>query len=447
MGAEWPLTTAALAVVLVANALVALAYLAYGLLVRPALERTRAQGTLARRSELLRRFRDDVPATGDATGDAARKVGRGARATGDAAREVGGEALAAGSVDGPARDGAAGYQTRLLDEGLRDAAGAADAGAPAPARPDASPGRAGYALRAAAMLLLPVVGVAYLALGAVYRRVFFHADVNIEDVVFSKARSVPDARADLAREANLAPVEEAVAVADDRDLRGLVLRALEGDARVSLGAMARIMDGDDSESAHYAATYLADELNDFRLDARRLLGRIREDERGSERLVDEALRRDLGDAAPTLTERDREWVRARLLARECGEFIKLVGDELDQGVFTDVEQREWTRSLAEVADVLYRHAGGDMAPEQFGAVVAHLVEQRAFEQAELWCDRLDRTCPTSFARYDARLRLAYARGDREAFARTLAALEASPVVVDRRTLDVIRLFDGERRAS
>ncbi|MBM6999506.1 hypothetical protein I3I95_05070 [bacterium] len=446
MGAEWSPTAGALVAVLVANAVVALAYLAYGLLVRPALERVRSEGRRARRGELLRRFSADEPAAGVAADEASASD----EASAAHARPVPPSPADGAPDDVPAEgrdEGDGGYQTRLLDEGMGVATDDARLSSPAPPGPDASPGRLCYALRAGMMLLFPVVGVTYLALGALCRRVCFHADVNIEDVVFSKERTVPDARADLARETNVAPIEEAVAVADSRDLRGLVLRTLGGDARASLGAMARVMNSDDSESAHYAATYLADELNDFRLKARRLLGQIREDERGSERLVDEALRRDGAGTSPTLTERDREWVRARLLARECGSFIQLVGDELAQGVFTDVERREWTEALAEAADVLYRHAGGDMTPEQFDAVITNLVRQRAFDQARLWCDRLDRTCPTSLTRFDARLRLAYATGDRATFARTLSELKASPVVVDRRMLGVIRLFDGGRAAS
>ncbi len=121
------------------------------------------------------------------------------------------------------------------------------------------------------MLCCPVVGPLFFLCGYLLYRIAFHREVDLADVVFSKDRVRTNVRADEERERDIVPVEEALAVSDKNSLRMLMLNVIRGDVQSSLAAISLALNGYDSETAHYAASVLQDELNDFRFHVRRSL--------------------------------------------------------------------------------------------------------------------------------------------------------------------------------
>ena len=65
--------------------------------------------------------------------------------------------------------------------------------------------------------------------------------------------------------------------------------------------------------------------------------------------------------------------------------------------------------------------------------------------AETWCRRMEEQYPDELSAYTCRLKLYFARQDREAFFQTLDALKKSDVVIDRETLELIRIFSTRRQ--
>ena len=62
----------------------------------------------------------------------------------------------------------------------------------------------------------------------------------------------------------MAPLEESLAVSDKRNMRMLMLNVIRGDMQKSLESITMALNSEDSETSHYAASVLRDELNDFR---------------------------------------------------------------------------------------------------------------------------------------------------------------------------------------
>ncbi len=442
--------TVALLLILVANVLVVALYLLYGLVVRPAARGVRRRRVDVRRATLVERLREsarDAEAhTDGAETPTAQGDGVGSTSSHPASARSGGV-------------GGAAFQTRVLQVEISDEAdaspgapgGAGDAvrvpSEPASASAGAEAGakkaadgysRAQYLLHAGVMLLLPVAGACYFGLGYLFRRVFFRRHVDVSDVIFSKQRTFADERADVDREINVAPLGEAVAVTDDRDLRRLVLDVMRGDSHVSMKSISEVIRSDDSESSHYAASILSDSLNRFRMESRRLLNTIREDAKGSSRLAEAAIAQE-GDAGMA---EQQEHARL-LLARECERYIDMVDDVLRQHVFTDLEQRQWTGDLAEVGEVMWESCRPEFDVDRMAGVCSRLIEIDDFERARTWCARLRAQFPDNLTSYTVQLHLSYEMGDGEAFHRTLSELESSSVVIDNRTLDVIRLFGSK----
>lgn len=338
-------------ITLLANAAAVALYLVHGLIVRPIMRSVGNKRSALKRQRLLQRFR----ATSNAIRERATASGRSAD---DSKASTFSEGAASGAPAGQSAGeadegpiGASAFQTRVLEEEISDDASADEEGKRADpkdaAREEEGYSREQYLMHAAVMLLLPVAGACYFGFGYLFRRAFFRKSVDVSDVIFSKQRTVADERADMNREVNIAPMGEAVAVSDEQGLRRLILDVMRGGSRVSMKSISLALQSDDSEASHYAASILSDSLNRFRMEARVQLNRIHEDERGSEHLVAEVIARN-----ENASQEELDQARVVLLAQECGEFIAKVDDVLRQRVLTSIEQREWTASMADVADVM-----------------------------------------------------------------------------------------------
>ncbi len=263
-------------------------------------------------------------------------------------------------------------------------------------------------IRAVIMLLCPVTGAAVLFVSYLCYLIFFHREVDLEDVVFSKERVEKLLQADEDRERNLVPVEEAIEVTDRGNLRTLMLNVVRGDIQQSLSSIAMALDSEDSETAHYAASILQDELNGFRINVQKSYQAMQDDE----------------DGRPEY---------AHML-------IPYMNQVLKQHVFTDMEQQNMVKTLEDICEMLYEKAPETMLSEEFEAVSMRLLELHEFILCEKWCNRAVEMYPNTLATYTCRLKLYYSVGDRDSFFRVLGSLRESGISVDNETLELIRVF-------
>ena len=130
--------------------------------------------------------------------------------------------------------------------------------------------RRAFLLRFIVMVLCPVVGPAFFLCSYLLFKTVFRQAVDLEDVVFGKERVRTHLKADEERERNIAPLEEALAVSDKRNLRMLMLNVIRGDLQKSLESITMALNSEDSETSHYAASVLCDELNKFRSQVQKM---------------------------------------------------------------------------------------------------------------------------------------------------------------------------------
>lgn len=104
------------------------------------------------------------------------------------------------------------------------------------------------AMKAMVMLLCPVVGAVFLALGELFFRLFFAQAMDLDDVIFSKDRVKTYLHPDEERERNLVSVEEALVITDKENLRELMLNVVRGDVRNSLASLSMALNSEDSET-------------------------------------------------------------------------------------------------------------------------------------------------------------------------------------------------------
>lgn len=263
-------------------------------------------------------------------------------------------------------------------------------------------------LRAGVMLLCPVLGVLYYLATYLLERVGWFREVDLSDVAFRKGQAHTFATADEERERDLAPIEETLKVGDKKNLRQLMLNVLRGDLEDSLGSITLALNSSDSETAHYAASVLRDELNNFRLRVQQINEEILQ-EPASEGTLEAYL-------------------------------VDYMGKVLAQGVFTNLEQEKYVRILDSTAEKLYQKDPAEITPLRGESVCELLLEIKAFDRVQLWCDRLAEQYPDTLTAYTCQLKLYFTTNDRERFFATMAALKQSDIVIDQETLEMIRVF-------
>lgn len=232
--------------------------------------------------------------------------------------------------------------------------------------------------------------------------------MDLEDVIFSKERVKTNAKADEERERNLVPLEEALAVSDKKNLRMLMLNVIRGDLQDSLESISLALNSEDSETSHYAASVLRDELNDFRVKVQKIYTDIKEEK-------------------PEQTDSEEM-------------LIDYMNRILCQKVFTEIEQAKFVNIMVEAAESIYQKNASRMLPQRYEAVCLRLIEQNQFEQADLWCERLAKQFPDELVAYTCRLKLYFKENDRDRFFLVMDKLKKSDIIIDNETLELIRVF-------
>ena len=268
-----------------------------------------------------------------------------------------------------------------------------------------------YVMHTVIMLLCPVVGVLYFFLAFLKYHFLKLGDRDLSDVEFSKKRHVPRVKADEERERNIVSVEEAIIVSDQESKRRNMLNVLLGETEESLSAIALALDSDDSEVAHYAASFLQSKMDLFRENVRQM-----------RKLIEE------GDIEDTECQ------------EKIMELIQYMNHMLKQRVLTNVEQVDYVNEMERLCEKLFQNAKAQVTPECYKWMLGRLMELDAYDRAELWGNRFFEQYPDNLYSYTLRLKLYFETSRKEKFFEVLDQLRASSVVIDNKTLELIRMI-------
>ncbi len=331
--------------------------------------------------------------------------------------------------------------------------------------------RISYIIRSVCMLICPVVGILFFAIGMLIKIIFFRATVDLDDVIFSKERVKQTVKADEERERNIVPIQDALAVSDKTNLRHLMLNVLKGDISDSLAAISLSLDSEDSETSHYAAAALSQELNSFRVNVRKLQN---------------AINRDIEENEHDSSKRDEYGVA----------LIDYMDKVLRQQVFTKVEQDYFVNIMAEIVEMVYQdeqmnkeNYSPDLFQEEtpdakdayeaekasqvseekskltepiarargvhsedepnfvkrlnashYCSIALRLTEINNYTDARTWCDRAMEDFPHVLESYRCMMKLMFVLGDNEGFFNVLDKLKESKIPIDSDTLEMIRFL-------
>ena len=268
--------------------------------------------------------------------------------------------------------------------------------------------RRAFLIKFFVMLLCPVIGPLFFIISYLLDKILFWTAPDLEDVIFSKDRVKIQLKADEERVRNMVPLEEALAINEKKDLRTVMMNKVKGEIQDSLAAIALALDSEDSESSHYAASVMTDELNEFRRRVQALSWEI-------------------------LQEEEDETEYEEMLIDYMNQVLKL-------RIFTIIEQRRFVHIMADTAEKLRQKDQSKLKEEQYESVCLRLLEIEDYTDSEKWCAWLAEQYPERLSAYTCRLKLYFTLQNKEAFFTTLNDLKKSDVVIDRETLELIRVF-------
>ena len=268
-----------------------------------------------------------------------------------------------------------------------------------------------YIMHAVIMVLCPVVGPLFFLCGYLKYRFIKFGDRDLSDVEFSKQRHAARVKADEERERNIVPVEESIMISDQEKKRTNMLNILLGETGETLSAIALALDSDDSEVAHYAASFLQSKLDAFRERVRQSKQMIQEQKDRGEPYQDAVL----------------------VLIRDMDQILK-------QQVLTRVEQLDYVGQMETLCQDLDDNDRDKLEVNCYSSLFSRLLELQAYDRAEVWGERFADQYPDQLQPYTLRMKLYFETEQTERFMQVLAKLRASNIEIDYQTLELIRMI-------
>lgn len=269
----------------------------------------------------------------------------------------------------------------------------------------------GYYIQAAVMFLCPVVGPLFFITAQVIYAYFFRNGPDLADVIFGKDKVKAPRKAEEEVERNRVPLEEALAVSDRQSVRSLMLDVVRGDVSKSLASINLALNSEDSETSHYAATVMRDSLNDFRQNSQYKYLAFKEDYVAPEE-------------------------------KAC-DLIEYMNEILVQEVFPEMEQREFVDKMDEACNFLYsdEEYREKLLPQYVEWVGLLQLKLHNYDRVKYWCNASKELFPNELSTYTLQLKLYFCMENKENFFRVMDELKKADVVIDRETLELIRIFN------
>ncbi len=267
-----------------------------------------------------------------------------------------------------------------------------------------------YIMHTVIMVLCPVIGPLFFLCGFLKYHFLRFGDRDLSDVEFSKSRHNPRLKADEERERNIVPVEEAILISDKEKKRKNMLNVLLGETDEALSSIAMALNSDDSEVAHYAASFLQSKLDVFRENVRRAMQIIQEKESREEPCTEDILA-----------------------------LIRYMEQLLKQKVLTQLEQTDYVGQMEGLCQKVYDTAKDQIDPICYSGICRLLIDLKAYDRAEVWGERFAAQYPDQLQAYKLRMRMYFEMEEKDKFFETLDQLKSSNVVIDNQTLKLIRM--------
>lgn len=262
------------------------------------------------------------------------------------------------------------------------------------------------------IFIVPLLGSLYILLAKYFTFIKRKDHIDMGDISFSQGREKEVLPPDFQTEMNYVPIQDAMRVSDIPSLRQLLLSVLRNNAETTISSIAMAINSEDTETSHYAASYISDALSESR--------------RTVQDMVEEM-------------ENNPEDPEMNLLALE---YIHKI---LSFKIMNDIEQKSHIYIMDHVAENLFANNLWYMSETHYLWMVDWLLYARDFDMADKWINRAREYRPHTLETYKAHLHLYSERKMPEEFLNCLDELKQSDIPVDEEILNLFRLYDKKEK--
>lgn len=259
------------------------------------------------------------------------------------------------------------------------------------------------------MIVAPVYGILLVLLSYLFFLILKQtkaAYINPEELSFSKEKIKSILSDDLQRGINTVPIEEALLESDQESTRQVLLDVLKSDYESSISILQKAIENNDSEVSHYASTAISDVLSRFKRNQKE---------------IDEQYRK-YSDDEEILTN-----------------YRKYVFKYLSYQIFPEVECKRYLSLYEEIMQQNYELFPEKLEAKDFEDWICLLVKYDKKGDAKRWLNTMEKEYPDQLATYKAELEFNF-HYDRKRFKEVLRKIKSSQVMLDEKTIEIVRFF-------
>ena len=267
--------------------------------------------------------------------------------------------------------------------------------------------RCEFVLFAILTFLCPLIMPLFLLITRLIELPSSRMEVDMNEISFNQQREEAHETSDYYTEMNYVSLQDAMRLSSINDLRRLLINVMKYNARMSLTSVAEAINSPDSETSHFAASAIQDALSEFR-----------------------------GTAQQFLTDRHKypEDVEINLNA------FTYIYDGLMLKIMTPIEHQAYVYTENSVAENLFQHNIWFMTATHYLQMTDLMISIEDYNYAERWVNRACEYRPKELDTYKARLRLLFARGNRQAFLHCIEEFKNTEIKADQEMIELIRLY-------
>jgi|GEM_PF-4738499 len=259
------------------------------------------------------------------------------------------------------------------------------------------------------ILLIPLVGAVYLFCANLFYRISLRdRQLTYEGISFDASRHIKKQKGDFMEEVNILPLEEAFKVSDKKDRRFALLSTLKKESTKNIATILLGLNNEDSETRHYAASYVLATSTDYL----NLLNRLREEYRTAD---------DQSEAAR--------------------EYLAGLKSFLQSDILDAVDQVKYIRIYTDVLSWMFKYFRDEVLLEDYIYQIELLLECDDYENAKIWADRAMHSYPDEDAPFYVLMKMHYQLGDYDSFLVLLRQIMQSSINISGDTLQKIRFFN------
>lgn len=260
------------------------------------------------------------------------------------------------------------------------------------------------------IIICPLVGPLYLFLSWSIYYIYFRKrqkDVSLEELSLSKEKITVISKPEMNHALNKVPLEEALLISDQKNVRKVLLDMLKEDINASVGVIFKALEHNDSEVSHYAASAISDTINEFKKKEKQYRQKYSNEKENS-----------------TL----------------CREYVEFLYDFLSHKILSYEEQKYYCNLFEELVITIKTYLPSEATGHLYYKLVCILTDLEENDKARFWVYHALYNNENDLGSYKAGLRYYYIKKDRRNFLLLMDKLKRSDVILDHETLEMVRFY-------